>query len=62
MISNEYIICPYCKSKHSKGVAIGQSGVINIFGTEREITCRNCDKSFVCKVDVKIAYKTRKKV
>lgn len=37
MISNEYVICPYCKSKHNKGGVIGQSGIINIFGTEKEL-------------------------
>lgn len=60
MISKEYIICPYCKSNHSKGIVIGQSGIINIFGTERSITCRNCNKDFTCEVEVKITYKTRK--
>lgn len=60
MISNEYIICPYCKNKHNKGIAIGQSGIINIFGTEKMITCPKCNKDFTCEVEVKITYKTRK--
>ena len=60
MISNEYVICPYCKSKHEKNVVIGQSGIINIFGTEREVTCKKCDKDFCCEVEVKIVYRTRK--
>lgn len=60
MTSNEYVICPYCKSKHGKGVVIGQSGIINIFGTEKGVTCRKCGKSFSCEVEVKIIYRTRK--
>lgn len=60
MKSNEYVICPYCKSKHNKGEVIGQSGIINIFGTEKGVTCRKCGKDFTCEVGVKITYRTRK--
>ena len=60
MRSNEYVICPYCKSNNCKSDVIGQSGIINIYGTEKGITCKKCGKDFSCEVEVKITYKTRK--
>ena len=60
MISKDSIICPYCKKEHTKSLVLGTSGVINIFGTERELECTKCGKSFRCEVEVKITYKTKK--
>lgn len=60
MISNEFIICPYCKTEHLKNVVLGASGLVNVSGTIRDVTCRKCGKDFSCEVDVKIVYKTRK--
>ena len=60
MVSNEFVICPYCKYANLKNVVLGSSGLINVSGTERTVGCRKCGKEFSCEVQVNIRYKTRK--
>lgn len=60
MIDKEYIVCPFCKNKHSKNKAIGTSGLINYNGSELTIECNKCGKDFKCIYEVQIKFKTNK--
>ena len=60
MVSNDFVICPFCKAKNLKNTVLVASGLVNIYGTERAVECRKCGKEFSCEVEVKIRYKTRK--
>jgi hypothetical protein len=60
MISKDYVICPFCKRKHSKNKATGTSGLINHIGSECSIICDKCGKEFRCVYEVQIKYKTSK--
>ena len=59
-VSIDSVICPYCKTPHSKSVIQGTSGLINHNGTERSVTCRRCGKDFTCVMTVTIKFKTIK--
>lgn len=61
-VSNEKVICPYCKKEHSKNKVIGTSGLINYCGSEMTIACEKCGKDFICNYIVSIKYKTTKYV
>lgn len=60
MVSDEYVICPFCKQKNSRFKALGKSGLINHIGSECTVTCDKCGKDFQCVYEVKIKYKTSK--
>lgn len=59
-IDNDCIICPYCGAEHNKHLLMGNSGLVNYCGSEKYMSCRKCGKSFDCKMEVIIRYKTRK--
>lgn len=58
--SKESIICPHCGKQHNKHIAIGTTGLINMFGSEFSMTCNRCEKDFYGRFEVEIKYKTRK--
>lgn len=60
MVSEEYVVCPHCKANHNKHDVVGNSGLINYFGSEFSMTCKKCGKDFYGEYIVKIKYKTRK--
>lgn len=59
-VSAESVICPYCKAKQSKSLALGDTGLINYRGSERTLSCRKCAKDFKCEISVTIKFKTTK--
>lgn len=60
MVSEEGIICPYCKKKHNKHKAIGNSGLVNYAGSTFSMVCDRCGKDFYGEYEVRIKYKTHK--
>ena len=60
MVSDEYVVCPFCKHKHSRFKALGTSGLINHSGSKCTIICAKCEKEFRCIYEVTIKYKTSK--
>lgn len=60
MVSEIYVVCPYCRKTHSKNKAIGTTGLINYGGGEISLVCEKCGKDFRCSYEVRIRYKTSK--
>lgn len=60
MVSDKFVVCPYCKAGNLRNVVLGASGLVNVSGTERVVQCRKCGKEFSCEVQVNIKYRTRK--
>lgn len=60
MVSKDYVICPYCKKKHSKTKAIGTSGVVCFNGSELTVECDKCGKDFYVEYEVSYTFRTRK--
>ena len=49
---NEFVLCPYCKTKYSRGSEMEFDGE----GDERECECEKCGKKFFAGINIVIDY------
>lgn len=59
-VSADVVICPFCKAKHPKGIALSNSGTVVYNGYDTSITCTQCNKDFRCEIVVAMKFKTYK--
>lgn len=62
MVSEEAVVCPYCKANHRKHDVIGNSGLINYCGSSFSMTCKNCGKDFLRRICCENQIQNKKKL
>ena len=61
MVDKTFVICPFCKCKHSKTKVLGTSGLVCYNGNEgQSVICDRCGKDFYCDTEIQYKFKTRK--
>lgn len=61
MVDKTFVICPFCKCKHSKTKVLGTSGLVCYNGNEEQsVICDRCGKDFYCDTEIQYKFKTRK--